>query len=131
MKPPQKIHEALIILIESFSLRFNDITAALLPLTATNTLQNILGSYTAVGILEHWDLSMQLFDAKVKSPVTNWQDITKSNPGTMSESRAELYRWAHMSPAIHSVLTTDMLLYSYALSVFKVQTTASLGTVWE
>lgn len=92
--------------------------------------QGILGTYTAVGILEHWDLSMQLFDARVKSPVHNWQDIQKSNPGKLSGLRDEVYQWAHMSPEIHRVMATDMLLYDYAVSVFKLQTAASLGTIW-
>ncbi len=26
-----------------------------------------------VGILEHWNLSMDLFNARIKSPVRNWQ----------------------------------------------------------
>eukprot|EP00903_Cladosiphon_okamuranus_P015030 g13906.t1 len=94
-------------------------------------VEAILGSYTAVGILEHWDLSMQLFDARVKSPVTNWQNIHKSNPGKMSDLREQVYQWAHMSPEIHRIMATDMLLYDYALSVFKLQTAATLGTVWE
>lgn len=93
--------------------------------------QAILGSYTAVGILEHWDLSMQLFDARVKSPVRDWQHISKSNPGQLSGLRDEVSKWAHMSPEIHRTMATDMLLYDYALSVFKLQTSASLGTVWE
>lgn len=93
-------------------------------------IQAILGSYTAVGILEHWDLSMQLFDAKVRSPVRDWQNIHKSNPGKLSGLRDHVYQWAHMSPQIHRIMATDMLLYDYALSVFKLQTAATLGTVW-
>lgn len=93
--------------------------------------QSILGTYTAVGILEHWDLSMQLFDARVRSPVRDWVNISKSNPGKLSPVRDEVTRWAHLSPEIHRVLATDMLLYDYAMSVFKLQTSATLGTVWE
>lgn len=93
-------------------------------------VQAILGSYTAVGILEHWDLSMQLFDARVRSPVRDWQNIQKSNPGQLSGLRDEVYQWAHMSPEIHRIMATDMLLYDYAMSVFKLQTAATLGTVW-
>lgn len=92
--------------------------------------QGILGTYVAVGILEYWDLSMELFDAKVKSPVRDWKVITKSNPGQQSDLRNDIYRWAHMSPEIHRVMATDILLYNYAVSVFKLQTTFTLGTIW-
>lgn len=85
----------------------------------------------AVGILEHWDLSMQLFDARVKSPVRDWQNIQKSNPGQLSGIRDEVYQWAHLSPEIHRAMSTDMLLYDYAVSVFKLQTKATLGTQWD
>ncbi|CAM9970395.1 unnamed protein product [Laminaria digitata] len=94
-------------------------------------IEAILGTYTAVGILEHWDLSMQLFDAKVKSPVSDWQTIQKSNPGQMSGLRDEVFKWAHTSPEIHRTMATDMLLYDFAFSVFKLQTAESLGTVWD
>lgn len=93
--------------------------------------QGILGTYTAVGILEHWDLSMQLFNARVKSPVRDWQNIVKSNAGTLSGLREEISRWAHTSPEIHRTLATDMLLYDYAMSVFKLQTAKYLGVIWE
>ncbi|CAN0088367.1 unnamed protein product [Scytosiphon promiscuus] len=93
-------------------------------------LEAILASYTAVGILEHWDLSMQLFDARVKSPVRSWQQIQMSNQGQLSGLRDEVLQWAHTSPEIHRVMATDLLLYEYAFSTFKLQTTASLGTVW-
>ncbi|CAM9248505.1 unnamed protein product [Ectocarpus sp. 4 AP-2014] len=93
-------------------------------------VQDILGGYTAVGIMEHWDLSMQLFNARVRSPVREWNVFKQRNPGIMSGLRDEVLEWAHESPAIHRVLGTDMLLYSFALSIFKQQTTASLGTNW-
>ncbi|CAN0219045.1 unnamed protein product [Scytosiphon promiscuus] len=94
-------------------------------------IEGILGTYTAVGILEHWDLSMQLFDARIKSPVRDWQNIQKSNPGQLSGIRDEVYQWAHLSPEIHRAMSTDLLLYDYAVSVFKLQTTATLGTQWD
>lgn len=93
-------------------------------------IQAIIGSYQAIGILEHWELSMQLFDAKVRSPVSDWQIIQISNSGKKSELRDAVHKWAHMSPEIHSILATDMLLYDYAFSVFKIQTAETLGTVW-
>lgn len=44
-------------------------------------MQDILLSYNAVGIFEHWELSMQLFDARVKSPVEHWDADVSKNPG--------------------------------------------------
>ncbi|CAN0222420.1 unnamed protein product [Ectocarpus sp. 12 AP-2014] len=93
-------------------------------------VQDILAGYTAVGIMEHWDLSMQLFNARVRSPVREWNMFKQRNPGVMSGLRDEVLQWAHESPAIHRVIRTDMLLYSFGLSIFKQQTTASLGTNW-
>lgn len=89
-----------------------------------------MGNYTAIGIMEYWDLSMQLFDAKVKSPVRTWELQKHANPGIVSPLRDEVYRWAHGNPEIHEMVETDMLIYSYALSLFKVQTNETLGTPW-
>ena len=87
-------------------------------------------TYTAMGIMEYWDLSMQLFDAKVKSPVRVWNEEKHANQGDPSPLRDEVYRWAHKSPEIHAILSTDLLLYTYALSLFKLQTNETLGTQW-
>ncbi|CAB1106377.1 unnamed protein product [Ectocarpus sp. CCAP 1310/34] len=92
--------------------------------------QDILAGYTAVGIVEYWDLSMQLFNARVRSPVREWNSTLHINAGKPSGLRAEVLQWAHDSPAIHRQLGTDMLLYSFALSIFKDQTTETLGTNW-
>lgn len=74
---------------------------------------------------------MQLFDARVRSPVKGWQNIQKPKPGQLSGLRDEVLKWAHMNPEIHHTLVTDMLLYDYDMSVFKQQTSATLGTVWD
>lgn len=81
--------------------------------------------------MEHWDLSMQLFDARVRSPVRNWSMFKQANPGKMSGLREEVHRWARTSTAIHRAIAADMLLYSFALSVFQQQTTDALGTNWQ
>ncbi|CAN0296788.1 unnamed protein product [Ectocarpus sp. 6 AP-2014] len=99
-------------------------------LDALQKVEDILAGYTAVGILEHWDLSMQLFNARVRSPVREWNTTLHSNTGVVSGLRYEVLQWAHDSPAIHRLIGADMLLYSFALSVFKHQTTEALGTKW-
>ncbi|CAM9761772.1 unnamed protein product [Ectocarpus fasciculatus] len=93
-------------------------------------VEDILAGYTAVGVLEYWDLSMQLFNARVRSPVREWNTTLHSNAGVPSGLRYEVLQWAHNSPGIHRLVGTDMLLYSFALSVFKRQTTETLGTHW-
>ncbi|CBJ29219.1 hypothetical protein Esi_0138_0056 [Ectocarpus siliculosus] len=52
--------------------------------------EGILATYTAVGILEYWDLSMQLFNARVTSPVWDWEDMEHSNRGQRSGLRDEV-----------------------------------------
>ncbi|CAN0135821.1 unnamed protein product [Scytosiphon promiscuus] len=94
-------------------------------------VEDILLSYNAVGIFEHWELSMQLFDARVKSPVEHWDADVSKNPGEQSMEREALKQWAHNSPEVHNLLSADMHIYSYAMSLFKEQTSSSLGTVWE
>lgn len=84
-----------------------------------------------MGIFEEWELSMKLFNAKVKSPVEVWDAGVAHNAGVTSEAREQLLEWAHLSPELHSVLSADLLIYRFAMSVFKQQTTESLGTVWD
>lgn len=74
-------------------------------------LQEILLSYNAVGIFEEWDLSMQLFDARVKSPVEQWDANIANNPGEQSPPREELTHWAHSSPEVHDLLSADIHIY--------------------
>lgn len=93
--------------------------------------QEILLTYNAVGIFEYWDLSMQLFDAKVKSPVEKWDASITHNPGVRNEAREELLVWASSSPELHSLLSADLHIYQFAIAIFKSQTRATLGTVWE
>ena len=68
-------------------------------------------SYKAVGITEQWDLSMQLFDARVKSPVARWDVDMMANPGVQVPSRMKLTEWAHNSPELHDLLSADLLIY--------------------
>lgn len=92
--------------------------------------QDVLLSYTAVGIFEEWELSMELFDAVISSPVQQWGSGEAVNPGPQSGQREMLLRWAHSSPEIRQAVGGDLLLYDLALSIFKRQTAEALGTVW-
>ena len=73
---------------------------------------------------------MQLFDARVKSPVARWDVDMMANPGVQVPSRMKLTEWAHNSPELHDLLSADLLIYGFAVEVFKRQTAESLGTAW-
>ena len=73
---------------------------------------------------------MQLFNAKVKSPVEQWDASISHNLGVRNEAREELLVWANSSPALHGLLSADLHIYQFATAVFKNQTKATLGTVW-
>lgn len=73
---------------------------------------------------------MQLFDAKVRSPVREWSAAEHANQGHMSPEREELLEWAHNSTEIRRVIAGDLLLYDLSLSIFRRQTKEALGTVW-
>lgn len=89
-----------------------------------------MSSYVAMGIMEHWDLTMQLFNARVRSPVPDWNQFRLVNSGKSSGLREEVLQWAYMSVDIHRAVEADILLYSYALAIFRQQTAQSLGTDW-
>ncbi|CAM9839575.1 unnamed protein product [Scytosiphon promiscuus] len=93
-------------------------------------VQQVMASYVAVGVMEYWDLSMQLFNARVRSPVPDWNQFRLANSGKTSGLRDEVLQWAHMSADIHQAIGADILLYTYALAIFRQQTAQSLGTDW-
>ena len=92
--------------------------------------QGILSKYNAVGIFEEWDLSMQLFNATVKSSVRDWDAAMLLNGGIMPEGRMDLLNWTYLSPEINVALAADMMLYDYALSLLRHQTSTILGKQW-
>eukprot|EP00904_Undaria_pinnatifida_P005211 jgi/Undpi1/181/HiC_scaffold_1.g00178.m1 len=98
---------------------------------ALTKMENILSSYNAVGIFEEWDLSMDLFNATVKSSVRSWDATVFLNGGVVPGERAELLEWAYLSPEINVALAADMMLYDYAVILFRRQTSAVLGKKWD
>lgn len=99
-------------------------------LACFSCLQKLLSTYTAIGIFEEWGLSMQLFDATVTSPVSQWDAGKVANIGLRSPEREALLDWAHTSSELFALLAPDLLLYEFALSVFQRQTRDILGKVW-
>lgn len=98
-----------------------------IPFACLSSLQELLSTYTAVGIMEEWDLSMRLFDATVKSPVRSWNSSGIVNAGPESPQRQDLLEWAYSSPEVHNVLATDLLLYEFAVGIFRKQIKETLG----
>ena len=90
----------------------------------------MLSTYKTVGIFEEWELSMQLFNATVKSSVRDWDSKLSLNHGVEPEERAELLEWAYLSPEINTAVAADMMLYAYSLSLFRHQTSIVLGKEW-
>lgn len=70
-----------------------------------------MASYKAVGIFEEWELSMQLFNATVKSSVRNWGAGMSLNRGVADVGREALLQWAYVNPDINVALASDILLY--------------------
>lgn len=70
---------------------------------------------------------MKLFNATVKSSVRDWGTTLNLNHGIEVEGRAELLEWAYLSPELNVVLAADMMLYDFALSLFRQQTREVLG----
>lgn len=73
---------------------------------------------------------MRLFNARVTTPLHDWDADVAINPGTRSVARKNLLAWAHSNPDLHNLLAADMLLYDYALALFRQQTAESLGVEW-
>lgn len=69
---------------------------------------------------------MRLFDAKVKSPVRRWDPKYEANQGGESVARKELLEWAYTNEELHSLVAADVLLYDYALAIFRQQTKDAL-----
>ena len=84
-----------------------------------------------MGISEQWSLSMQLFDARVRSPVQRWDAEYTRNAGVEAPARLELTQWAHNSTELHDLLSADLHIYRFATAIFRRQTAQSLGTSWE
>lgn len=91
----------------------------------------MLASYQAVGIFEEWNLSMQLFNATVQSSVRSWDNTLALNQGLMTADKRALLDWAYLSPEVNAALRADILLYEFALAIFKHQTTVALGVSWQ
>lgn len=73
---------------------------------------------------------MELFDAKVKSPVREWDAGLQVNAGSRSAEREALRNWAHTSAELHNTLAADILLYNYGVALFRQQTRITLGVEW-
>lgn len=74
---------------------------------------------------------MELFEAKVTSPVRHWNSSLASNKAVLSDERQALLDWAHASPQLSTALAADIFLYEQAVAVFRQQTSETLNTKWD
>lgn len=73
---------------------------------------------------------MRLFNAKVTTPVRDWNDKLAVNSGIKSEARERLLAWARTNVELQNLLAADRLLYDHGVALFRQQTTEALGTEW-
>lgn len=73
---------------------------------------------------------MQLFNAKVKSPVRQWNASVTANKATKSPERQALLDWAYESSELNERLAADLLFYEYAVAIFRQQTSETLHVRW-
>lgn len=73
---------------------------------------------------------MQLFNAKVKSPVRQWNASVTSNQATQSPERQALLDWAYESSELSTRLAADLMFYEYAVDMFRQQTSETLNVRW-
>ncbi|CAN0281833.1 unnamed protein product [Ectocarpus fasciculatus] len=90
-------------------------------------VQEVLSSkYAAVGLVEQWDKSMNLFNKALKVPNFDWSTTSgsmgRTNANTHTEvEQAQLLSRSWWDPELRSVLWLDILLYDYAVSIFNRQ----------
>ncbi|CAM9162767.1 unnamed protein product [Ectocarpus sp. 13 AM-2016] len=88
-------------------------------------------NYAAVGITEHWQNSMTLFDHALEMPGLNWTVASASlapqkSQNQMKEKKAALAT-AMTDPVLRQCVWLDMLLYEYACSLHKEQLSRLVG----
>lgn len=89
-------------------------------------VQDILSKrYAAVGILEEWQTTMELFDATLGIEGFEWvrqfQTTGKTNDGKFVTAEHRALKEAWMSSELKSFIWLDILLYDHAVAVHKMQ----------
>ena len=74
---------------------------------------------------------MELYNAKVKSPVQHWNASVAANQADHSLERQALLAWAYESQELHTLLAADLLFYEFAVAIFRRQTSATLNIHWD
>eukprot|EP00904_Undaria_pinnatifida_P012570 jgi/Undpi1/8443/HiC_scaffold_25.g10911.m1 len=92
--------------------------------------------YTAVGILEQWDTTMELFNGVLEFPNFNWTEAFDSQ-GSQNINEGEAHRVEEeaMNKALTDVkikhhLWLDLILYEHAVAVHEVQLAQYRRTKW-
>ncbi|CAB1102164.1 unnamed protein product [Ectocarpus sp. CCAP 1310/34] len=82
-------------------------------------------NYAAVGILEHWQRSMMLFDHALEIPGFNWTVASASLSPRKSQNKIvekkAMLAAAMTDPVLRQYVWLDLLLYEYACSLHEEQ----------
>eukprot|EP00903_Cladosiphon_okamuranus_P012496 g11701.t1 len=86
----------------------------------------LANKYAAVGILEHWDNSIRLFQHVLNLPDFDWMKAShkmgkKNGNGTFKKQENEALEKAWTDPKLKSSMLLDLVLYDHAVSVHKRQ----------
>ena len=82
--------------------------------------------YAAVGILEDFNTTLALFDAALNMPGLDWPKASQSlgkrnNDRAFAEEEAAAVLKSKADPDIQDALWLDILLYDFAVGVFRGQ----------
>ena len=91
-----------------------------------DAVMNNVAQYTAVGITEHFNASMSLFDSSLGTPEINWVADLSTNGAANKDTKLEAQEKASrnaafLSSEIKRYLYLDIVLYDHALAVFHHQ----------
>lgn len=90
--------------------------------------QDLLSNgYTAIGLLENFEISMGLFQVALEIPGFEWQEAFNmsgvQNPAVEErvDEKARILRLAMVDPSVKKYLWLDFLLYEHAVSLHREQ----------
>ena len=80
--------------------------------------------YVAVGILEHWDSSMLLFDRALEMPNYSWVNVSSTisaHNSNKMKGKNHVLAAAFTDSELAKHIWLDLILYDFAVSVHKEQ----------
>lgn len=81
--------------------------------------------YAAVGVVEDWGGSMELFNQALQLPHFNWttasSKVKLENTNKRATEEHEMLSWAWTDPVLKQYLWLDILLYDHAVTIHNKQ----------